>query len=114
MSEPKECKLLGKWRITEADLWDKDHLDLCGSPHILIQDDGHGEIAFEALQAGLDLEYAKTVVFFTWEGFDEMDDVRGSGSADLNNDGTITIEFAILNADEAVLKAKSWYFSTAC
>jgi hypothetical protein len=34
---------------------------------------GHGEIAFGAMQAGLDLEYSpSTVLFFTRAGFDEM------------------------------------------
>ncbi|MBB6414448.1 hypothetical protein HNQ71_007158, partial [Mesorhizobium sangaii] len=35
--------------------------------------DNHGEIAFGALQAGLDLSYGPNMVFFTWAGFDEMD-----------------------------------------
>lgn len=108
MTGPKTCKLLGKWRITEADIWDTDHLDLCGPAHVIFNDDGHGEIAFGAMQAGLDLEYARTILFFTWEGFDEMDEVHGTGSADLNDDGTLTIEFAYFNGDEAELKAVRW------
>jgi hypothetical protein len=24
------CKLVGRWRIVEADIWDRDYLDLCG------------------------------------------------------------------------------------
>jgi len=108
MSGPKTCKLLGKWRITKSDLWDKDYLDLVEPAHAIFQDDGHGEIAFGAMNAGLDLEYAKTMVFFTWEGFDEMDEVRGSGSAELNDDGTLSIEFAYHNGDEAELTARRW------
>jgi len=30
MSAPANCKLIGQWRIVEADLWDRDYLDLCG------------------------------------------------------------------------------------
>jgi hypothetical protein len=57
-------------------------LDLCGPATLIIDADGHGEISFGALQASLDLEYARLAVFFEWEGFDEMDEARGSGSAD--------------------------------
>jgi Transposase domain (DUF772) len=39
-------------------------------------------------------------------GFDEMDEVSGDGSAELLDDGSIKIEFAYHNGDEAVLKAK--------
>ena len=74
----------------------------------------NGEIAFGALQAGLDLEYSRSMVFFTWAGFDEMDEVTGSGSAELLEDGTIEIEFAYHLGDEAVLEAQRVTSSTAC
>ena len=60
------------------------------------------------MQAGLDLEYSRSLVFFTWAGFDEMDEVTGSGSAELNDDGTLSIEFAYNLGDEAELKARRW------
>ena len=106
--------VLGKWRIVEADLWDRDFLDLVEPASMTIGSDGHGEIAFGAMQAGLDLEYSPTTVFFTWTGFDEMDEVSGSGSAELLDDGTLEIEFAYHLGDEAVLKAKRDTSSTAC
>jgi hypothetical protein len=81
---------------------------------ITIADHGRGEIAFGALQAGLDLEYSRSSIGFTWEGFEEMDEVSGDGSAELLDDDTIEIEFAYRNGDEAVLKAKRDTSSTAC
>jgi hypothetical protein len=45
---------------------------------------------------------------------DEMDEVSGDGSAELLDDGSIEIEFAYHNGDEAVLKAKRDTSSTAC
>ena len=66
------------------------------------------------MQASLDLEYSPSMVFFTWAGFDEMDKVSGSGSAELLQDGSLEIEFAYHLGDEAVLKAKRIPFSTAC
>ena len=44
-------------------------------------DRGCGEIAFGALQADLDIEYSRSSVGFTWEGFDEMDEVSGDRCA---------------------------------
>ena len=114
MSAPANCQLVGRWRIVEADIWDQAYLDLCGPATLTISDYGRGEIAFGALQAGLDIEYSRSSVGFTWEGFDEMDEVSGDGSAELNDDGSIAIEFAYHNGDEAVLKAKPDTSSTAC
>ena len=34
MSAPAGCQLIGRWRIVEADLWDRGYLDL-GGPAIL-------------------------------------------------------------------------------
>ena len=105
MSGRPKCQLLGRWRIVEADLWDGDYLDLVGPAQMTVRGAGRGEIAFGALQAGLDIEYAATVIFFTWAGFDEMDEVSGSCSAELQDDGAIEIEFAYHLGDEATLKA---------
>ena len=37
--------LIGKWRIVEADLWDRDYLDLVEPAHISFGKDGRGEFA---------------------------------------------------------------------
>ena len=114
MTAPMGCQLIGRWRIVEADLWDRDYLDLVEPAMMAIHGDGHGEIAFGAMQASLELEYARSMVFFTWAGFDEMDNVSGSGSAELLEDGSIEIEFAYHLGDEAILKAKPETSSTSC
>jgi hypothetical protein len=114
MRAPMNCKLVGRWRIVEADIWNRQYLDLCVAATIIIQANGRGEIAFGAMQAGLDIEYSQASVGFTWEGFDEMDEVSGDGSAELLDDGSIEIEFDYHNGDEAVLKAKRDISSTAC
>ncbi len=106
MTAPMNCQLVGRWRIVEADLWDRDYLDLVGPATMTIGADGHGEIAFGAMQASLELEYGRSIVFFSWAGFDEMDEVNGSGSAELLDDGTIEITFTYHLGDEATLKAK--------
>ncbi len=108
MTRGRDGALFGKWRVVEADLWDRDYLDLVEPAQITIRDDGHGEITFGALNAHLDCEYSPSIVFFTWEGFDEMDEVRGDGSAELNDDGTLEVEFRYHLGDAAELKARRW------
>ena len=113
MKAPADCRLIGRWRIVEADLWDRAYLDLCGPATLTITAQG-GEIAFGAMEAGLDVEYARDSIGFRWAGCDEGDEVRGEGTAELLDDGTIEIEFGYDNGDEAVLKAKRDPSSTAC
>ena len=114
MTRRADSQLVGRWRIVEADLWEQDFLDLVGPAMLTIRADGHGEIAFGAMQAGLDVDYAPSMVFFTWVGFDEMDEVTGTGSAELLDDGSLEIEFAYHLGDEAVLKAARESSSTVC
>jgi len=114
MSAPANCQLVGHWRIVEADIWDRAHLDLCGPATIAINGDGRAEIAFGALDASLQIAYGRTSINFTWIGCDEGDEASGEGSAELLDDGSIEIEFAYHNGDEAVLKAKREPFSAAC
>jgi transposase len=71
-------------------------------------------ITLGALEAGLEVEYARDSIGFRWAGSDEGDRVEGEGTAELLDDGTIEIEFAYHNGDEAVLKAKRVTSSTAC
>ena len=44
MTRQPKCELIGKWRIVEADLWDKAYLDLVEPAHIIFRADGRGEI----------------------------------------------------------------------
>ena len=106
--------IVGRWRIVEADLWDRDYLDLCGPASLVVRSNGDGEIAFGAMQASLDVDYGPDEIGFTWAGFDEMTEVSGAGSADLQDDGSIQIEFEYHLDDEAVLKAVRDPSSTAC
>jgi hypothetical protein len=66
------------------------------------------------MEAGLEVEYARDSIGFRWAGSDEGDQVEGEGTAELLDDGTMEIEFASHNGDEAVLKTKQMISSTAC
>ncbi len=106
--------LIGRWRIVGADLWERDYLDLVEPAALVIRADGQGEIAFGALQASLDIDYGPGEIGFAWSGSDEMDEVSGSGSAELQEDGSLEIEFEYHLGDEAVLRAVRDPSSTAC
>jgi hypothetical protein len=73
-------ELVGRWRIVEADLWDRDYLDLVEPAYIEIRAGGRGEFAFGAVNATIELKSRRGIVFFRWSGFDEGDEVSGSGS----------------------------------
>ena len=114
MSGFADCQVIGRWRIVESDTWDRDYLDLVEPAFINIDRAGRGELAFGVVNASLDLEYSRTMVFFTFEGSDEGDEVSGSGSAELQDDGTLEIGIAFHLGDEAVLRAKRVGSSTPC
>src|SRR3954453_22842156 len=100
------CHLIGRWRIVEADLWDRDYLDLVEPAYISFDRDGTGEFAFGVVNATLVVEYGQSVVFLTWIGCNEGDEITGSGSAELQDDGTIEIELSFHKGDNAILKAR--------
>ena len=106
MKAPANCRLIGRWWIVEADIWDRAYLNLSGPATLTITAKG-GEIAFGALEAGLEVEYARDSIGFRWAGCDQGDEVEGEATAELRDDGTIEIEFAYNNGDEAILKARS-------
>lgn len=45
--------MVGRWRIVEADLWDRDHPDLVDPATITIEAGNHGEIAFRPVMASI-------------------------------------------------------------
>ncbi|BDA83276.1 hypothetical protein Sa4125_08180 [Aureimonas sp. SA4125] len=106
MPIPGNCQLIGRWRITGSDLWDRSYLDTSVPATMTIGADNHGEIAFGVLQAHLDLGYSRSLVFFTWYGADEMTEVSGDGHAELLDDGTIEITFTFDSGDEAIMRAR--------
>lgn len=106
MTCERACALVGNWRIVEADLWDRNYLDLFEPAYLTIEDHGHGRFAFGCVRGRLDCEHSSRTVFFTWQGYDEMDEVWGDGSAELEDDGFLDIELRFHHGDQATLKAQ--------
>ncbi len=77
--------LVGRWRITEMELWDRKDLDLVVPAFIEFDDDGMGEFQFIVVQGSLDCRFSERAglpsVEFSWEGADEGDSALGRGWA---------------------------------
>lgn len=80
MAIPK--RLTGRWRISEMDLWDRDAIDLVGPAFIEFSANGKGQIRFIAVEGyltGAVDKQDRTRADFTWEGYDDGDQVSGYG-----------------------------------
>ena len=49
--------LLGRWRITEMELWDTDFVDMLEPAYITFEAKGGGEFVFGAVRGDLDCRY---------------------------------------------------------
>lgn len=100
--------VIGKWRITETDLWDSSYLDMLEPAYIRFDKDGRGDMMFGAVRLGLDCSLSSNTAFFTFEGSDEMTPVSGAGSAELADNGLLEGELNFHLGDEAEFKARKW------
>ena len=82
--------LLGNWRITETELWDLEALDLVTPAMLSLKPKGGGQIALIAIEAQLDYRVVMRDglpgIEFSFQGFDEGDEVTGRGWAILQGD----------------------------
>ncbi len=87
-------RIVGRWQITEAELWDSDALNLVGPAFIEFADDGLGSFGFIAVQGQMDCREVerdgRPGVEFSWEGNDECDPASGRGWAVLEEDGSLS------------------------
>ena len=87
-------RIAGRWRITEAELWDCDALNLVAPAFIEFAEDGSsGSFGFIAVQGEMDCRDVerdgRPGVEFSWEGNDECDPASGRGWAMLEEDGSL-------------------------
>ena len=76
-------KCLGKWHITEMDLWDQDYIDMETDGYFSFQKDNIGDFQFGLVQGGIDYRIekfgSKERLEFSWIGEDEGSPVSGRG-----------------------------------
>lgn len=85
--------IIGRWHITETELWDTDALNLVAPAFIGFAEDGSGSFGFIAVQGQMDCREVnrdgRPGVEFSWEGSDECDPASGRGWAVLEDDGSL-------------------------
>ena len=84
------------------ELWNQEFIDLESPGHITFTRNGRGEMHFGAVDLTLDwrLNTKASRVEFTFEGFDEGDEVTGRGCAELDG-AKLTGKIAIHLGDES-------------
>jgi len=80
----------GDWRIIEMELWDQGDLDLVAPAMLCLEPNGVGQIAFIAIEAQFDYRIVMRdglpAIEFSFQGFDEGDEVTGRGWAILQGE----------------------------
>ena len=82
--KPKaEHAFIGSWHIYEMELWDEAYFNMDVQAYLEVRSDNLGNFQFGLVRGYLDgyIEHVSgTERFaFTWEGYDEMDPMTGSG-----------------------------------
>ena len=97
-----KASFAGRWRIAEMEQWDQKFVDLVSPGHITFTRDGGGELHFGAVDVSLDwrADARGNRVNFAFEGFDEGDDVSGTGLGELNG-GKLTGRITFHSGDES-------------
>jgi hypothetical protein len=104
----------GKWRIVAMPDYESDFPDMMEPAYILFGK-SVGEFAFGCLTGTIHGVLKGDAVEFTWSGNDEMDEARGDGWAELQEDGTLEGQICFQGGDEMDFIAKPWKASsTAC
>jgi hypothetical protein len=97
-----KSSFVGRWRIVGMEQWDQEFVDLVSPGHITFTRNGRGELHFGAVDVSLDwrADASGNRVDFSFEGFDEGDEVSGRGWAALNG-GRLTGRMAFHLGDES-------------
>jgi len=105
----------GKWRIVKMPDYEAGFPDMVGPAYILFDGNGGGQFAFGCVTGAIYGAGDTDAVAFTWDGNDEMDEVRGDGWAELQSNGSIIGQICFHGGDEADFTARPWKTSsTAC
>lgn len=81
-----KSSFIGRWRITEMEQWDQAFIDLVAPGHLTPSPGGRGLLCFGAVEATLDwrADADGKRMDFSFEGFDEGDEISGRGWAHLD------------------------------
>jgi hypothetical protein len=101
---------VGPWRIVWMSDWDQDCVDMVVPGHINFDARQSGNFQFGMVQGQMDCKLDERQgprVEFTWQGFDEGDELSGRGHAEIMNGelhGHLYIHFGEDSAFRAVMQ----------
>ena len=102
-------EISGRWAIEEMDLWDRDALDLVQPAFIEFGRDRAGSFGFIAVEGWLDCHEAqidgKPGIEFSWQGYDDGDQVSGRGWAVRGDDGCLRGHIFFHQGDDSGFRA---------
>jgi len=102
--------ILGRWRITDMELWAREARDLVVPAFIEFRPDGLGQFQFVAVQGQIDYRLleqdGKPAVEWSWQGLDEMDPCCGRGWAVLECSGKLEGRIFSHRGDDSALTAE--------
>ena len=85
-----KSKNLGKWRITEMEMWDREFVDMFKPGYFSFKKDNLGYFQFGLVEGQIDYRVEKIGdierLEFSWEGRDENDEALGRGWAVIKDD----------------------------
>ena len=96
----------GIWRITKSEDLEEEHLHLVGPAVIEFKKDHLGDLRFGALDAQLDWRAEGSLIEFTFQGFEEGDEVCGRGKASIGDDGVVRGRLLYFLGDEFRFEAE--------
>ena len=100
--------IVGKWRLIDMEQWDQEFIDLVEPGYIAFKQTGTGAMVFGAVNLSLTWEQSRPgKVEFTFEGFDEMDEVSGRGSAKVVR-SQLAGKIAFHQGERSGFVAKKW------
>ena len=102
---------VGTWQIIEMEMWDEDYFNMEIQAYIRVESSGMGHFQFGLVSGQIDGEltsYQDRERFdFTWEGFDELDPVSGSGWLQLVDKSLLEGWIKFHLGDSSLLRARS-------
>lgn len=103
-------RLIGRWRIVEMGMWDREAIDEIEPGFIEFTADGTGRFGFIAVRGEMDCRASgrdgRDGVEFTWEGDDEGDRVSGRGWAAPIDDAVVEGRLFFHLGDDSSFRAE--------
>ncbi len=96
----------GPWRIVWMSGWDQDYVDMEVPGHITFEIGHSGSFQFGLVQGQIDyrIDRRHDHIEFTWDGFDEGDELAGRGDAEIV-DGELHGHLFIHLGDDSAFRA---------